>query len=475
MLIVLNQCYGPCPCDKRLGAGRPWFSLGQEVVLAWEWMLLAISQGQPPASHCKDSAKPKPVAMINISDKMHSAFQNCRRCLKASALNAVASIVIVMAAFAQPSVECGADDRGAKGETLRGDIVLARADHPWMSQQVQEPCVLPNPKDPERLIMFYSGVPSSNRGVCAIGKAWAKKSDPFNWHQDAANPIFRPAAHGWDATAVRLDAMLYIPEEDSYYVYYTGTDGGNGDRIGLAICPAGTDGYSDVTAGRIVRFRAAPVLTPQSEAPFQEHVVSQAAVMREWDAAGKRWNWFMYYSYRGKDGVLPGIRMATSHDGKTWTRHFNADDPRNMGQIFRSTPNAYYEWHQIQKIGATYVLCMEVGIDRGARWRPVLAVSTDPERGWTQMDVDTMLQLKWPGIYADKTIYHVATPAIYQINGRWYLFAQACGRPASGNYIDGRWEMWCFACDRRIPTRLGCADVYIPGAMAVGDKNSADR
>lgn len=58
----------------------------------------------------------------------------------------------------------------------------------------------------------------------------------------------------------------------------------------------------------------------------------------------------MYYSYRGKDGTLPGIQLATSHDGKTWTRHFNADDPRGMGQIFRSTPNAYYEWHQIFKL-----------------------------------------------------------------------------------------------------------------------------
>jgi len=38
---------------------------------------------------------------------------------------------------------------------IRGEIVLARADHDWMSQQIEEPCILPNPKVPGRLIMFY--------------------------------------------------------------------------------------------------------------------------------------------------------------------------------------------------------------------------------------------------------------------------------------------------------------------------------
>jgi len=174
----------------------------------------------------------------------------------------------------------------------------------------------------------------------------------------------------------------------------------------------------------------------------------------------------MYYSYRGKDGILPGIRLATSQDGKTWTRRFNAADPRGMGQIFPSTPNAYYEWHQVFRLGPMYVLCIEVGVDRGASWRPVLAVSKDPIQGWTQLDVDTMLQTKWSGLYDDRRLYHVATPALYRIEGKWYLFAQACGRPANDNYIDGAWEMWCIACDRAIPTIPGCPELFIPGIPA---------
>ncbi len=351
----------------------------------------------------------------------------------------------------------------ARSVSVHGEMVLSRASHEWMSQQIEEPCILPNPKVPGRLIMFYGAVPASNRSFAAAGKAWADVREPFQWHQDGANPIFGPAEKGWDAGSLRLDTVLYIPEEDAYYIYYSGAAGNVQDRIGLAICPVGEDGYSGVTTANIKRYGTAPVLAPEAAAPYGEEMASQAAVMREWNAAAKGWDWRMYYSYRGKDGTLPGIRLATSKDGKTWTRQFNADDPRGMGQIFTSTPNAYYEWHQILKVDATYVLCIEVGIEHGKRWRPVLAVSTDPVKGWTQLDPDTVLQTKWQGLYDDRTLYHVATPALYQIEGKWYLFCQACGRPSNDNYIDGGWEMWGVACDRVIPTRPGCAELHIPG------------
>ncbi len=325
---------------------------------------------------------------------------------------------------------------------------------------------MPNPKVPGKLIMFYSAVSSSNRVVSSIGKASADARNPFRWRQDDANPVFRSIGRGWDSKTIRLDSVLYIPEEDAYYVYYSGSAGTIQDRIGLAICPAGKDGYSGVSAAAIARYGAAPVLAPDPAAPFHEDMVSQAAVMRQRNVKTQRWDWYMYYSYRGKDGTLPGIRLATSRDGKTWVRHFNAEDPRRMGQVFRSTPDAYYEWHQVFKTGATYVLCMEVGVNRGARWRPGIAVSRDPVQGWTQLDLDTMLQTKWAGLYDDHTLYHVATPALYLIDKKWYLFAQACGRPANDNYLDGAWQMWCISCDRAIPTRPDCAQLYIPGVPA---------
>lgn len=109
------------------------------------------------------------------------------------------------------------------------------------------------------------------------------------------------------------------------------------------------------------------------------------------------------------------------------------------------------------------MLVIEVGVNHGQRWRPVIAVSTDPARGWQQLAVDTMLQTNWSGLYDDRTLYHVATHALYEIEGKWYLFAQACARPGNDNYIDGAWEMWCVACDRKIPTLPGCTELYVPG------------
>ena len=378
--------------------------------------------------------------------------------------------VLVVLTFAvrlsAPDSTVFAADAGVSLEPIRGEIIINRSNSLWESQQVQEPCILPNPKDPTRLVMFYSGVPAANRDLCYIGKAWALKSDPFTWHQDEHNPVFSPGKQGWDSGNIRLDAVLYIEEEAAYYIYYSGTTGSIQDHIGLAICPAGADGYSGITPANIRRVGTQPVLSPEPAAPYFEQMASQAAVLREWDAKARRWDWFMYYSYRGKDGILPGLRLATSHDGKTWTRHYNENDPRGMGQIFPSTPGAYYEWHQAFKINDTFFLSMEVGISAGQRWRPVIAVSKDPAIGWTQTDVDAVLQTKWAGLYRDDTIYHVATPAFYQIGGKWYLYAQACPLPANRNYIDGHWDLWCFACNRLIPTLPSCASIYIPGQPA---------
>lgn len=348
-------------------------------------------------------------------------------------------------------------------DTVRGERIIDRTTASWQSQQIQEPCILVNPKDPSKLVMFYSGVPAADRSKCYVGKAWAMKNDPFAWHQDPANPVFAPSTSGWDSENIRLDCVLYIPEEDTYYIYYSGTDKADAhDRIGLAICPAGADGYSDITDTAIERYGVSPILAPEPAEPFCETMSSQAAVIRERDDRGV-WKWYLYYSYRGKNGILPGIRLATSADGKNWQRQYNSQDPRGMGHLFTSTADAYYEWHQVFKLADTYILSMEVGPNHGERWRTVLAVSSKPDRGWEQLDLDTVLQTRWDGVYSDSTIFHVATPAFYQFGGNWYLYTQACPLPDSRNYIEGNWDMWCFRCDKRIPTRPGLADLYIPG------------
>src|SRR5437868_1888942 len=58
----------------------------------------------------------------------------------------------------------------------------------WKDGQVNEPCILVNPKDPKRLIMFYSGMKLGG-SAGAVGKAWAELAEPFVWHEDDKNPL----------------------------------------------------------------------------------------------------------------------------------------------------------------------------------------------------------------------------------------------------------------------------------------------
>ncbi|MEK7683996.1 MAG: hypothetical protein AAB466_01095, partial [Verrucomicrobiota bacterium] len=122
------------------------------------------------------------------------------------------SALLVLVAFlsSAPDSQVFAANVTVSLRPIRGEVIINRKTSAWESQQVQEPCILPNPKDPARLVMFYSGVPATNRNLCFIGKAWALKSDPFTWHQDENNPVFSPGKQGWDSGSIRLDAVLYL-------------------------------------------------------------------------------------------------------------------------------------------------------------------------------------------------------------------------------------------------------------------------
>ncbi|MBI4327916.1 MAG: hypothetical protein HY674_22010, partial [Chloroflexi bacterium] len=89
------------------------------------------------------------------------------------------ALLVLAAAFlsSAPDSPVFAANTAVSLRPIRGEVIISRAASAWESQQVQEPCILPNPKDPARLVMFYSGVPATNRNTCFIGKAWALKSD----------------------------------------------------------------------------------------------------------------------------------------------------------------------------------------------------------------------------------------------------------------------------------------------------------
>lgn len=301
----------------------------------------------------------------------------------------------------------------------------------WKDGQVNEPCILANPKDATKLIMFYSGMKLGG-SAGAIGKAWANIAEPFIWHEDADNPLLTNH-HGitFEASAIRLDTVIYDEERDEYWIYYTGSNTKTqADAIGLATCPVGKDGYSEVVTAKIKRHEDNPILSPKGQGRDDETYVSQGAVFREKGA------WHSLYSYRTAKQILPGIRLATSSDGQRWTKVPGPD-------LLTAAPESLYmEWHQIYKIGDRYVMFYE-GYNGGTRWGADVATSPSLTTGWKKAPVNLIDQTRWPN-YSDKTLFHVATPAIYQLNHNWYLYFQAA---PSGFYSIQHWTLWGIECD----------------------------
>ena len=181
----------------------------------------------------------------------------------------------------------------------------------WKDGQVQEPCILVNPKDASKLIMFYAGMKLGGREG-AIGKAWANVADPFTWHEDVRHPLLQaePGIAFHETGCIRLDSVIYHEALDEYWIYYTAySTKTHSDAIGLATCPAGKDGYSEVKAANTKRYAGNPILAPKGPDWLDERCVSQGAVFREHGL------WYLFYSYRTATKTLPGIRLATFATG----------------------------------------------------------------------------------------------------------------------------------------------------------------
>ncbi|HBE42719.1 MAG TPA: hypothetical protein DDW27_16250 [Bacteroidales bacterium] len=228
----------------------------------------------------------------------------------------------------------------------------------WAGGQVQEPCILENPKDRSKLVMFYAGanLVAKDGGKGAIAKAWAYKSDPYVWFEYPGNPIL------------------------------TSTGQGRND---------GTH-------------------------------VSQSAIIIH------KGTYYMYYSYRGTE-VLPGIRYATSVDGKTWIKQGTGDI---LSRGSEGSPDShYFEWKQVFKAFGKFILMWESF--NGKEWTACMASSDSPGGPWTKSPVNPIFRPSGTDGTFDKLF--AATPAFYLINNKWYFYY--VGACEGGNYNYNTWDM----------------------------------
>jgi hypothetical protein len=292
----------------------------------------------------------------------------------------------------------------------------------WKDSQVMEPCIVADPEDLRRLVMFFAAMAAPvASGVMSIGVATASRDNPYDWREDASNPLMRPGVKGqWDDQWIRLDSVVPLGD-GRFRIYYTGRADATGrDQIGTALCSRRNK--------RWVFDRAPenPIVTASNDEQF----VSQAAVIND----GGRW--FMHYSYRTATRILPGIRLAVSGDGVHFTKPGT--------QILSTGPEGafdsrYIEWHQLSRVGKEYVELYEAY--NGRNWSIGMASSKDPAGTFTKSPMNPVFERS--GVAGSFDEVHVATPAMYCLDGRWLLFYCGANLPSThpSSYSYSHWDM----------------------------------
>jgi uncharacterized repeat protein (TIGR01451 family) len=254
----------------------------------------------------------------------------------------------------------------------------------------------------------------------------------------AGNPVLATGASGsWDDEAAWGPVVL--KEGNSYKMWYTGSDGANPSKIGLA---TSTDGINWTKSS------ANPVLSP--DASWDESGVRAGAVIFD-DGLYKMW-------YTMVTGTRTQIGYATSPDGITWNKY----GPNG----FALSVGAYGSWEDegvsdpiVIKEGGAYHLWY-TGND-GATLR--IGHATSYGIVWTKDPANPVLDLGSPGAW---DWLHVYGPSVVKVGAEYKLWY-------SGETLPAAWQTgYATSSDGSTWTR---GKMLIPeGASGAFDAASAD-
>ena len=148
--------------------------------------------------------------------------------------------------------------------------------------------------------LWYHAISGTTRQI-----GYAESTDGIAWTKYAGNPVLTPGASGaWDADTVCEPRVIHVG--NLYYMFYTHCAGSHG--IGLATSPEGKTW---------TKYAGNPVLTIGPSGAWDSQQVSWGEVYYD----GQRF----YMWYPGHDSSATGFSLgvATSTDGKVWTRSPN--------------------------------------------------------------------------------------------------------------------------------------------------------
>lgn len=166
--------------------------------------------------------------------------------------------------------------------------------------QLLEPSVMYDSAQQEFTMWFTSGT-----GRYSFSISTAVSHDGEHWYPYAKNPVLRVGSSGsFDADA--LDAPRVVKGGTEYLMYYTGTKAG--------IYSIGAATSSDGRTWK--KLENNPILAPGPSGSWDSRIVGYCEVVEK--------NGVLYMWYNGATGNhWEGIGLATSVDGRVWTKYAN--------------------------------------------------------------------------------------------------------------------------------------------------------
>lgn len=273
-----------------------------------------------------------------------------------------------------------------------------------------------DPANNQQMLMFYNGADSNFQFQHGWATASFANAENGIWTPYVSNPVVTGNSY--------LDSVIYVA--GVYHLYETRQ-------------AANMSVYHRTSTDRITWSAGTQVLTAAGQGRNDGTDVSACATYFD----GSTFHHFYNRRNSGAGLILPDISYATSPDGITLTKQ-GAGPIVTAAQIGAD----YCEWHQVLKVGATWVLVIgnyygDAGQSYGF-WKTNIFFSATPGAGWQASKLNPVLSQTLQRRY-------VSTAAFFQIptTGVWHCIYQDApmGYPigpnngASNQYGVQRWDL----------------------------------
>jgi MYXO-CTERM domain-containing protein len=182
--------------------------------------------------------------------------------------------------------------------------------------------------------MWYEAAPTGNTS----STAYATSSDGLNWTKYAGNPVMSPSV-AWEGgpgpTNCETSPTAVLKEDGLYKLWYHGY-ANNTRQIGYA---ESLDGLT------WTKYAGNPVLTPGAAAAWDADSVCEPRVLR----VGAE-----YYMFYTRCTGTHGIGLATSPDGKSWTKY--AGNPVFVAAAGDVWDNLQISWGEVYYDGERFYM-----------------------------------------------------------------------------------------------------------------------